>query len=167
MPPHDPRSSCPPPTIQALIDTGIKPNQADKLGNMALHLVVEAGGHRAEECARLLLEAKANPDAKGSTDIGTNKTCLHSAVQSWTSGDGGQEQVAMLQLLLKHKADPDCPDKVGVTALHRAARKGAAGVWYQYHGIMFVVYPESIVLHLDTLNYPSYLTTMNVLEYDA
>ena len=37
--------------IQALLKTKPNPNAADKLGNMPLHLVVEAGGENAEQCA--------------------------------------------------------------------------------------------------------------------
>lgn len=99
-----------------------------KLGNTPLHLVVEAGGPHATQCAGLLLEAKADPEAKGSTEIGASKTCLHYAVQSYNKNDNRQEKLAMIELLLEHKASPNITDKVGMTPMHLAARKGAAEI---------------------------------------
>lgn len=122
--------------LQALLqsdalNTADELNATDELGNMPLHLIVEAGGPHAADCAQLLLEAKANPNAVGSAKIGNSRTCLHYAVSMSGHGAEGKEQVAIAKLLLTHKANPSAVDKAGLTPMHLAARKGSTPIVQQ------------------------------------
>jgi len=92
------------------------------VGDSALHLA--AAGYRLE-IVRLLLAAKADPNAAGNH---RRSTPLHYAADGYITGPvwDAKRQVSTLRCLLDGGADLHAQDKNGATALHRAVRTRCA-----------------------------------------
>jgi ankyrin repeat protein len=127
----DPRRHSSPvwsPAVQAelialLVRHGADVDRGDKGGATPLHRAVRA---RSPEAVRALLEAGARVDSRLKKQ---GSLPLHLAVQS--TGAGGtagstREQLEIVELLLRHGANPDAPDGVGRTARDWAGRATVA-----------------------------------------
>eukprot|EP01043_Picozoa_sp_COSAG02_P064453 COSAG02_NODE_9429_length_2219_cov_2.393396_1_plen_513_part_01 len=99
-----------------LIDSGCDADSTDGDGCTALYVSIEED---QLELAELLLSRGATPDI-GNADIGRDNTLL-----AWAAS---RRQLALVQLLLKHGADPNRAGKSGMFALHMAARCGGKAV---------------------------------------
>lgn len=105
-------------TIAYLVAIGADPNALDKSGVAPLHRAVRT---RSLSAARALLDGGANlkaPNKAGSTP-------LHLAVQTTGRGGSGseharQQQVAIIELLLKRGANPTDKDGQGKSVLQAA-----------------------------------------------
>lgn len=96
--------------VKALLESGADVNARDKQGNTPLNVALRGKGNANKtNLVALLLSSGADPNAK--TRVGQS-TPLHSAV---TLGD-----IAVVKLLLSHKADVNATDKNGVTPLQEA-----------------------------------------------
>lgn len=101
--------------VTRLVREGLEINQFDDLSRTALHYAVEAEHYLV---AKWLLENGADVNANDDGKIG--ETALSLAAQ------GGYPEI--VELLLKHGANPDIPGWMSITARHRAQkRKDAEG----------------------------------------
>ena len=80
-------------------------------GCSALYVAIEEDG--GDGMCELLLAAGASPDL-GNADIGRDNTLL-----AWAAS---RRRFDLVELLLKHGADPNTPGKSGMYPLHMAAR---------------------------------------------
>jgi ankyrin repeat protein len=97
---------------RALIESGCDLDATDGDGCTALYEAVD--GDEREFC-ELLLAAGASPDI-GNADIGKDNTLL-----AWAAS---RRRLDLVELFLKHGADPNKPGKSGLYPLHMAARSG-------------------------------------------
>ena len=135
-----------PEAVMTLLANGADPRAADAEGNTPLH---HAARSSDPGVAALLRDAAAELDARnheGVTPLGIAcgsgnwrlarfllergaKTELANASPALLAAAGGEEDdVAGVQLLLKHKAKVDARDRHGRSALHEAARAGHAEI---------------------------------------
>ncbi len=105
-----------PEITKSLLDAGAKPNKRDKRGRTALHAVADVRGGekqaRLTASARLLIEEHAQIDAKANGDV----TPLFLAAQT------GNEPI--VNILLRHDANPNAQDSKGRTPLYIATHNG-------------------------------------------
>ena len=99
-----------------LLDSGCDVDSTDGDGCTALYIAIEEG---QDEMADLLLSAGADPDI-GNADIGLDNTLL-----AWAAS---RRRLALVQLLLKHGADPNKKGKSGMYPIHMAARCGGKAI---------------------------------------
>ncbi len=135
-----------PEAVMTLLANGADPRVADADGNTPMH---HAARSSDPGVVALLRDAAAEidtPNKEGLTPLGV--ACLagnwrlarfllergarvrvDGAVSPLVAAAGGDDDdPAGVQLLLKHKAQPDGPDRDGRTALHRAAHAGHAAI---------------------------------------
>lgn len=99
--------------LKALLNEGVNPDSTDKWGRRAIDLLNFRRDPDYLEAARILLESGADPGI--SRDPQAKVSPLHIAVR--------QENLALIELLLKAGADPDVQDKMDMaTPLIDAAR---------------------------------------------
>ena len=99
-----------------VIDSGCDVNLTDGDGCTAVYVSIEED---QLEITELLLSCGASPDI-GNADIGKDNTLL-----AWAAS---RRQLPLVQLLLRHGADPNRPGKSGMYALHMAARCGGKAI---------------------------------------
>ncbi|MDQ8022002.1 MAG: ankyrin repeat domain-containing protein [Moraxellaceae bacterium] len=84
--------------------------------------LIPASEHGHVEVVRFLLtQTKVNVNH-------VNNLGWTALMESIVLSDGGPDQQQVLQLLLAHGADPDIPDRDGVSALRHAEQRGQAGM---------------------------------------
>ncbi|MEZ6195131.1 MAG: ankyrin repeat domain-containing protein [Planctomycetota bacterium] len=110
-----------PPTIDYHLSRGLDPNVRDERGRTLLELLAtrhvdeRRAGDIEYGAARLLLEAGADPNAESNGTRPLHAACVH-------------VKARMIQLMLKHGADPNLRDGHGRTALMNLGRNGIATI---------------------------------------
>jgi len=113
--------------LETLLNHGADPNlMHPKLGVTALHEAVS--NYQAECCEKLLVEG-ADPniqDRKGRTGIHT-AACLQE-IEIHNKNELNKQTAALVNMLLKHEADPSILDLSGRNALNVAEDRGALSI---------------------------------------
>ena len=101
--------------INILLKAGAKTNIYNYYGGTALIPAAENG---FVTTVKLLLE-------ESDTDVNhVNKLGWTALMEAVVLSNGGPNHQQIVRLLLKHGADPDIPDRAGITALQHAQSKG-------------------------------------------
>lgn len=115
-------------TVAALLLRGARPDASDRLGTQALHAAVQfawASGddHAARAIITQLLDAGADVNARDQDGASALLLLLGGRVDAGLPAVN-RDLSGLVQWLLARGADPDAPDRRGVTPLHAAAMHG-------------------------------------------